>query len=73
MWGLFTCYRTRMGGDGMGMTCHGCSLIGCQNKDNPPKACITPRVSFVQNGYKTMAMQEQMMRRDAIENRGDWN
>lgn len=55
------------------MKCHGCSLIGCQNKDNPPKACITPGVSFVQNGYKTMAMQEQMMRRDAIDFSGDWD
>ena len=57
------------------MTCKGCSLIGCQLKDNPPKACMITGPELTgpwQRRRKVMQNTEYQMRNDAINFTGDF-
>jgi hypothetical protein len=55
------------------IVCKGCNLIGCQKMHRPMPQCVAvPQVRVAKNGYRAMAFQEQRMRMDAIEFRGDF-
>lgn len=58
------------------MTCKGCNLIGCQLKDNPPKACMItgPELTgpWGTKAYRVTQGEEYRMRADAIGFKGDF-
>lgn len=56
------------------MTCKGCNLIGCQLKDNPPKACMItgPVLLGPWKKARGVVTVEQRMRDSAIDFGGDW-
>ena len=51
--------------------CHGCTLTGCQKRDNPPAGCLIPpgtsEPGHYWPGIRRMENQERILRAGALE------